>query len=57
MADRLQNEILEMEKRREAFSTAVGRIYAVEVIDRHMWEPAKGLTEDPKFNSSWCDIS
>ena len=57
MADRLQNEITEMEKRREAFSSAVGENYAFGMIVRHMRKPVKGLTRDSKFDCSLCDIS
>ena len=52
MADRLQNEITEMEKRREAFSSAVGENYAIRVIVRHMRKPVKGLARDSKFDCS-----
>ena len=52
MADRLQNEITEKEKRREAFSSAVGENYAFGMIVRHMRKPVKGLNSDSKFDCS-----
>ena len=57
MADRLESEHQEIEKRREAFSSALGSVSLSTIMRRHLWTATSVFTPAAEFIRTLCIIS